>query len=80
MQRALTLWSGIIWATGGALVPEKTFWYMIDFSWQDGAWEYTPQEDLVATLEMMAPLGRIHEVERLDPDEARRTLGVQQGQ
>ncbi len=41
MKEALDLWSSMIWAMDRALVPEKTFWYVNDFSWQEGNWEYT---------------------------------------
>jgi hypothetical protein len=31
MQSALDQWEGGLKATGGALVPEKSYWYLIDF-------------------------------------------------
>jgi len=31
MQKAVTQWDGLLWASGGALVPEKCFWYLVDF-------------------------------------------------
>jgi hypothetical protein len=31
MQKGLDLWEGLLKATGGALVPEKSYWYLIDF-------------------------------------------------
>jgi len=36
----LTLWEQGLRATGGALVPEKSFWYLIDFQWQGSKWRY----------------------------------------
>ncbi len=35
MKRALDSWGGMIRATGGALVAEKTFCYTIDFNWDN---------------------------------------------
>jgi hypothetical protein len=28
MQAAMDIWEGGLWATGGALEPEKSFWYI----------------------------------------------------
>jgi hypothetical protein len=45
MQDGLDLWEGLIKATGGALVPEKSFWYLIDFKWSKGKWRYATVEE-----------------------------------
>ncbi len=29
MQQSVTTWEGLLWTTGGTLVPEKCFWYLI---------------------------------------------------
>ncbi|CAJ1934779.1 unnamed protein product [Cylindrotheca closterium] len=34
VQSALDLWSGGISATGGAINPAKSFWWLIDFKWR----------------------------------------------
>jgi len=44
MQAALDLWNQGLRATGGALVPEKSFWYSINFKWRSGCWSYTPMQ------------------------------------
>jgi len=33
MQAALNLWNNGLSTTGRALVPDKSFWYLIDFKW-----------------------------------------------
>ena len=46
-QSELTQWSTLLNATGGALKPEKCFWYMLDYMCEDGEWSYaemTPRE------------------------------------
>ena len=51
MQEALTLWEGVLSATGGALVPEKSFWYLVAFKWSaTGNHSYVAKEDLKAVL------------------------------
>jgi len=29
LQKAVTQWDGLLWASGGTLVPEKCFWYLV---------------------------------------------------
>jgi hypothetical protein len=36
IQQSLTAWEGGIRATGGAIKPKKSHWYLIDFDWDDG--------------------------------------------
>jgi hypothetical protein len=38
MQQAINHWEGGLKATGGALVPEKSYWYLIDFVWTGKQW------------------------------------------
>jgi hypothetical protein len=33
MQGVLDRWGGLLRATGGAIVPSKSYWYAIDFKW-----------------------------------------------
>jgi hypothetical protein len=46
-QLKLTQWSTLLNAMGGALKPQKCFWYMLDYRCKDGEWSYaemTPRE------------------------------------
>jgi hypothetical protein len=48
------MWEG--W-TCEALVPENTFWYLIDFAWAQGSWRYkkiqeTPGDIMVDDINM----------------------------
>jgi hypothetical protein len=40
LQRSIDTWEGSLKATGGAIVPEKTFWQLIDFKFHAGTWQY----------------------------------------
>jgi len=51
MQVALDLWNQGLSATGGSLIPEKSFWYLIDFKWAAGRWKYATQD--TATNQLM---------------------------
>ena len=76
MQQALTAWEGGLRATGGAIVPEKSHWYLIDFVWDKGLWRYKSNVESPATLKIRDCTGTMKILERLEMHEARRTLGV----
>jgi hypothetical protein len=77
MQRAVDLWEGAISATGGAIVPAKSFWYGIDFGWRpDGTYYYKPPALLPANLTVLDSVGQRVPLERVHPSEGRRTLGL----
>jgi len=40
MQGSVSLWHGLLKAMGGDLVPEKCFWYLIDFEFAQNQWKY----------------------------------------
>jgi hypothetical protein len=76
IQNSLTAWEGGIRATGGAIVPEKSHWYLVDFGWKDGVPFYQPVQNSPGTLEVQDAGGQIHHLRQLEPWEAVRTLGV----
>jgi len=75
MQEGLDLWEGLLKATGGALVPDKSYWYLIDFKWKEGAWKYATTEETQFNLTMRDKDDIRHVLERLPVNEARRSLG-----
>jgi len=40
LQESVDTWERGLNATSGAIVPEKTFWFLIDFAWKAGQWRY----------------------------------------
>jgi hypothetical protein len=40
LQEAVDCWEGALSTTASAIVPEKMYWYLIDFQWQAGSWKY----------------------------------------
>jgi len=40
MQQLVTNWEDLLKMTGGTLVPETCFWYLIDQEWTDRKWQY----------------------------------------
>jgi len=45
MQGLVDNWEGILQATGGTLVPDKCFWYWIDFKLVNHNWEYVTKQE-----------------------------------
>ncbi len=63
-------------ATGGTLKPEKCFYYLIDYEWQDdGSWQMVNMVDL-PPLSVPLPDGTAAQIEKLPATEAKKTLGV----
>ena len=52
-QSALDRWSGGIIATGGALSPDKSFSYLIDFKWTGNGWDYRTIDDLPGSFNLL---------------------------
>jgi hypothetical protein len=76
MQRSLDHCEGGIRAFGGAIVPEKSHWYLIDFKLDQGNWHYATKEDAPATLTVQDSTGQRCTLDQFSTHEARRTLGV----
>ena len=79
MQSVLDTWEGGIKATGGALVPTNSYWYLIDFKCgTTGKWSYRRQDEIPGelTLPSLTDENARVVIERLEVSEARKALGV----
>jgi hypothetical protein len=76
MQSSLTTWEGGIRATGGAIVPEKSHWYLVEFGWKDGLPFYQSVNNFSGSLSVKDAEGNQRQLRQLEPWEAVRTLGV----
>jgi len=76
MQNLVTNWEGLLCTTGGTLVPEKCFWYLIDQQWSDGKWTYQSTKLTPGDLKVVDATGKLHTIPQLEVTEAWRTLGV----
>jgi hypothetical protein len=76
IQNSLTAWEGGIRPTGGAIVPEKSHWYLVEFGWRDGVPYYQPVQNSPGKLEVKDAGGHKHHLRQLEPWEAVQTLGV----
>ena len=47
MQATIELWEGLLKATGGVMAPNKSWWYLVDYTWSNGWWKFkSAGEDL----------------------------------
>ena len=76
LQRSVNAWQGGINASGGALVPEKSHWYFVDFKWNQGKPSYKTIQETPAGITIRGINGQIQPLRQLQPWEAERTLGV----
>jgi hypothetical protein len=77
IQTAADLWESAIWATGGAIVPAKSFWYLIAFLFaEDGSPRYTTIAQEPATFSVFDSNGAQVPLARLKCFDGRRALGV----
>jgi hypothetical protein len=77
MQQAVDHWEGGLKATVGALVPEKSFWYLIDFVWTGEKWRYAMKEDIPGGL-LIKDMNNIGQAppHRYEASKAQKTLGM----
>jgi hypothetical protein len=81
MQRLVDTWEGLLRATGGAL-RRKSYWYFLDFKFHQGRWKYKNKQELPGDIDINVvdsrgrPRPDRETLTRLEPSEARETLGV----
>jgi hypothetical protein len=67
-------WSCLLNATGGALEPEKSWWYLLNYTCEDGEWTYADivPQDLFITN----PGGRKSAIKQEEATASKKTLGI----
>jgi len=76
MQWAVTHWEGLLRATGGTSVPEKCFWYLVDFEITNNKWKYKRITKSLGEIHFLDSARQQVTIQCLKPSEARQTLGV----
>lgn len=76
-QDSVTRWEGGMKATGGAIRPDKSFVYAIDFVFDDnGDWTYKTFDNADTDLEVKDHTGRMCPLENESVEKGLETLGV----
>ena len=76
-QSSLNHWQGAGRASGGALAPDKSFWYLIDFIWDTNRWRYRSTSDMPGNLYIHDDNQNRLQVTRHKPHHAEKILGIQ---
>jgi hypothetical protein len=73
MQESVDAWEAGIRAGGGAIVPEKSHWYLIHYRWVNGVWIFAKSRETTFDLTVKDDQGHRISLKRLAADEAERT-------
>ena len=73
-QREVSQWCLLLNATGGALKPEKCFWYLLDYSCKGGEWSYSVHTDF--ELSVINPDGSPSVIQQEAVTSSKKTLGI----
>ena len=73
-QLELEHWSCLLNATGGALKPEKCFWYLLDYECMDGEWKYA--DSALQELSITNPDGSTSPITQEHVTTSKKTLGI----
>ena len=74
IQESVRLWEGFIRVSGGAIRPDKSHWYLIDFEWENGNWFYKKPKPEDPKLMVRNSVGEYEVIEQVDPSEGRRMV------
>ena len=75
LQASVELWEKCTEISGGCLVPAKSWWTLVDFTWKDGKWRYSEDMDDV-DIAIKDVNGNTVELKQLAANEAQKMLGV----
>ena len=76
LQTSINFWEESLRASGGALVPSKCHWYLVNYSWSGNKWQLLSSNQVPGDISIRSPSGRRVSIERVDPHMARKTLGI----
>jgi hypothetical protein len=76
LQEAIDTWEFSLKATCGALVPEKTVWWLVSFVWNGSSWQYASIQDSPGEVKVNNISDSRKTIKCLEAHEAYETLGV----
>ena len=76
MQSVLDHWDGGLHASGGALVPQKSHWYLVSFAWKNDKWVYNTINETPGGLYIYDQHRQRVPLNRLEVGDACETLGI----
>lgn len=76
LQQAIDTWEYSLKATIGAVVPEKTVWWLVSLKWVGNTWQYAGIQDSPGDLWVNNIANNRKVIKRLEPYQVYETLGV----
>ena len=76
LQEALDQWAGALPVTGGELIPQKSWCYLVDFIWTGTKWKYRSITEMPAEFTLTERNRDRHILVRLKVLKGRKHLGV----
>ena len=75
-QSGLDYWVGFLTTTGGAINPDKSYWYLLDYRWTGTQWVYRKAREMEGGLTAPNPEGIVLPLKWLEAHEASKQLGI----
>jgi hypothetical protein len=75
LQAAIDTWEFSLKTTCGALVPEKTVWWLVSFKWTGSSWSYVSMQDSPGELYVNDISNQRKTIKCLEANQAYETLG-----
>ena len=76
LQQPINFWNGILRVSGGALNPEKCYWYFARFLWTNDKWRLS--EEVPPQITITDDNGRTNNIDFKQPSEATKAVDVWQ--
>ena len=76
MQKVIDEWEAVSKTTGGALVPQKCWCWIISFDWKNDSWTYANNTEAYLKMSVKNSDEERENLTLLPPDEAKEMLGV----
>jgi hypothetical protein len=74
LQEAIDTWEFSLKTTCGAIVPEKTVWWLVSFKWTGTTWSYAGIQDSPGDIFVNDISNNRKTIQRLEPYKAHETL------
>jgi hypothetical protein len=76
LQAAIDTWEMSLKATCGAIIPEKTVWWLVCFNWSGSDWSYARIQDQPGEFYVSDVINERKVIKSLEPHQTYETLGV----
>ena len=75
LQKMLSMWDELMEVNGGAIAPDKCWWYLAEFVWKEGQWKMNDAGEAV-DLQVRDKDGKVWSLTYLSVSAAREMLGI----